>query len=222
VTQAHDAGILFIQQVHTAKQARQAADLGVDALIAQGSESGGFCASVSALSLIPQVVDAVGDHLPVVAAGGIADGRGLAAALLLGAQAINIGTRFLASLETAVSHDLKKRIVSAESEDAIKAEFISDVFHSTITDIYEDTSPRALRTSFVEQWNGRSKNEVKQQAEQLRDMIITAIREGRGHELVPFAGQSAGLIHDILPAGEIVDRMVKEAREALQVATKLL
>src|ERR671922_715442 len=90
-------------------------------------------------------------------------------------------------------------------------------------DIYDDTSPRALRTSFVEQWNSRSKNEVKQQAEQVRDMIISAIREGRGHELVPFAGQSAGLIHDILlPAGEVVDRIVKEARDALQVATKLL
>jgi NAD(P)H-dependent flavin oxidoreductase YrpB (nitropropane dioxygenase family) len=85
VKRAHDAGILFLQQVHTARQAREAAELGVDALIAQGSEAGGFCANVSAFSLIPQVVDQVGKRVPVIAAGGIADGRGFAAALLLGA-----------------------------------------------------------------------------------------------------------------------------------------
>jgi NAD(P)H-dependent flavin oxidoreductase YrpB (nitropropane dioxygenase family) len=85
VKRAHDAGILFLQQVHTARQAREAAELGVDALIAQGSEAGGFCANASAFSLIPQVVDQVGKRVPVIAAGGIADGRGFAAALLLGA-----------------------------------------------------------------------------------------------------------------------------------------
>ena len=83
---------------------------------------------MSSLSLVPQVVDQVGKRIPVIVAGGIADGRGLAAALLLGAQGINTGTRFLASVETAICQDWKNRIVSAPSEDAIKAEFINYVF----------------------------------------------------------------------------------------------
>jgi enoyl-[acyl-carrier protein] reductase II len=139
------------------------AELGADALIAQGSECGGFCANISALSLIPQVVDALGHRLPMVAAGGIADGRGVAAALLLGAQGINIGTRFLASVEAAVSQNWKNRILSAESEHAIKAGYVNDIFHSTSTATYEDTSPRALSTPFIEECNSRSKDEVKQQ-----------------------------------------------------------
>ena len=222
VRQAHDADILFLQQVHTVRQAREALDLAVDALIAQGSEAGGFCANVSSLSLVPQVVDQVGKCIPVIAAGGFADGRGLAAALLLGAQGINTGTRFLASVETGISQDWKNRIVSAPSEDAIKAKFINYVFSSQSKETYEETSPRALRTPFIEQWNGRARSEVEQQAEQLRDMLLSAMRQGRDHEFVPFTGQSAGLVHDILPADEIIHRMVREAREALQRVTVFL
>ena len=171
---------------------------------------------------MPQVVDEMGKRVPVIAAGGIADGRGLAAALLLGAQGINIGTRFLASTETAVSQDLKNKVVSAASEDAIKAEFINIVFPTAGKDTYEEASQRALRTPFIEQWNGRSRNEVEQQAEQLRDMLIAGMRQGRDHEFVPFTGQSAGLVHDILPAAQIINRMVMEARESLERAVELL
>jgi enoyl-[acyl-carrier protein] reductase II len=73
-----------------------------------------------------------------------------------------------------------------------------------------------------EQWNGRARGEVEQQAEQLRNMLLSAMRQGRDHELVPFTGQSAGLVHDILPADEIIHRMVREAREALQRVTLFL
>jgi enoyl-[acyl-carrier protein] reductase II len=103
VDKVHDAGLLFMHQVHSAKQAREAADLGVDIIIAQGSEAGGFCSDVSSLALIAQVVSALKDRqIPVVAAGGIADRRGLAAGLILGAQGINIGTRFLDSVEATL------------------------------------------------------------------------------------------------------------------------
>lgn len=153
---------------------------------------------------MPHIVDEVGKRVPVIAAGGIADERGLAAALLLGAQGINIGTRFLASTETAISQDLKNKVISAACEDAIKAEFINIVFPIAGKDTYEEASPRALRTPFIEQWNGRSRNEVEQQAEQLRDMLIAGMRRGRDHEFVPFTGQSAGLVHDILPAAQII------------------
>ena len=97
VKKVHDAGLLFMHQVHSAKQAREAAELGVDIIIAQGSEAGDFCSDVSSLALIPQVVDVVNDwQIPVVAAGGIADGRGSLRPFNVGGAGNQYGTRFLA------------------------------------------------------------------------------------------------------------------------------
>lgn len=96
--------------------------------------------------------------------------------MLIGAQGINSSTRFLASVETAVSHDWKKRIVYASSEDAIKGEFINDVFPSPSKDIYQETFPRALRTSLIDRWNGRPRNEAEQQAEQLTNIPVGAMK----------------------------------------------
>src|SRR6266571_4854812 len=121
VQRAHDVGSLVIQQVTTVQQAREAAERGVDVIIAQGGEAGGYGGTIATFTLLPQVVDAV-RPLPVVAAGGIADGRGLAAALVLGAQGVNLGTRFLASVEAPISADWKQALLAAESEDAIKVE----------------------------------------------------------------------------------------------------
>jgi enoyl-[acyl-carrier protein] reductase II len=122
------------------------------------------------------VVDEVRKPTPVIAAGGIADGVGLAAALLLGAQGINTGTRFLASTETAVSQDLKDKRVSEASEDAIKADFINVKFSSTGKDTYEKASPRALRTPLIEQWNRRSRVEVERKADELGRMLMTGMK----------------------------------------------
>ena len=122
----HDAGILVMHQVHTVRQALEAARRGVDVIIAQGSEAGGHGGTVSAMSLIPQVVDAV-SPIPVVASGGIADGRGLAAALVLGAAGVNIGTRFLASEEAPVNEVWKQMIVESESDDAVKFDAWHDI-----------------------------------------------------------------------------------------------
>ncbi|HEY3231051.1 MAG TPA: nitronate monooxygenase [Roseiflexaceae bacterium] len=219
VERAHDAGILFIQQVHSVRQARQAAERGVDVIIAQGGEAGGFGGSISTMALVPQVIDAVGT-IPVVAAGGIADGRGLAAALILGAQGINIGTRFLASVEVTVSDDWKQAIVKAESEDAVKIEFADDVFPPAGPGGYA-ALPRVLKTPFVEEGN-RHRDEVKRDADRLRGELLSAVLGGRGHELVPFTGQSAGMIQDIAPAGAIVRRIVAEAERALRGATKFV
>ena len=95
-------------------------------IIAQGSEAGGYAGTVSTMALVPQVVDAV-SPIPVVAAGGIYDGRGLAAAFMLGAVGVNIGTRFLASKEAPIDNDWKQAIIEAHSEDAMKAEVINDI-----------------------------------------------------------------------------------------------
>ena len=143
-----------MQQVHTVGQAYRVAERGVDAIVAQGSEAGGFGGTVGAMALIPQVVDAV-SPIPVVAAGGIADGRGLAAALLLGAKGVNIGTRFLASTEATVPDDWKQKILAADSEDAIKVEFADHVFPRPSREGGYGTLPRVLRTPFVEEWNRR-------------------------------------------------------------------
>jgi len=221
VEQAHDAGILFIQQVHSVQQADQAAGRGVDVIIAQGSEAGGFGDTVQTMALVPQVVDKV-RKLPVVAAGGIADGRGLAAALLLGAQGVNVGTTFLASEEAGISDDWKRRILAAESADAVKVEFANEVFPPAGLGGYE-TLPRVLRTPFVDEWNRRQDEVRGEAAEQLSGELMTAVWQGRAHELVPFTGQTAGMIREVLPVGEIVRRMVTEAEEALRtVAANLL
>lgn len=218
VKRAHEAGCKVIHQVHTVRQARLAAERGVDVIIAQGSESGGFGGVVGAMSLIPQVVDAV-RPIPVVAAGGIFDGRGLAAALTMGAAGINIGTRFLASVEAPIPDVWKQQILSAESEDTIRVEFINDIL--PLPPGAFDVAPRALRTPYIEHWQVR-RDEVRREAERLRAELMTALRENRQHELVPFTGQTTGAIHDILPAAEIVRRLVAEAEEALRGTSKLL
>lgn len=215
VAQAHDAGCLFGQQVHTVAQAEQAAALGVDVLIAQGGEAGGFGGSISTMALVPQVVDAVAP-IPVVAAGGIADGRGLAAALALGAQGVNIGTRFLACAEARVDPGWQQAIVRAASEEAVKIEFARSVFPPPAPGGY-DTLPRSLRTPFVDEWNARPDDAVRE-GERLGAELVEAVRGGRGHELVPFTGQSAGLIGEVLSAGEIVRTMVEQAEAVLRDA----
>lgn len=115
VPRIHDHGSLVIAQVQSPEQARLAADEGADIVIAQGAEAGGYGATISSLVLIPQVVDAVAP-LPVVAAGGISDGRGLAAVLMLGATGASIGTRFLATAEAAIGDQWKQRLVESTSD----------------------------------------------------------------------------------------------------------
>lgn len=218
VERAHEVGSLVMHQVSTVQQAKQAAERGVDVIIAQGSESGGFSGSVAALALIPQVVDAV-RPIPVVAAGGIADGRGLAAALILGAQGINIGTGFLASVEAPISEIWKKAIISANSEDAVKVEVWNDIFPRRAAAY--DTVPRAIRTPFIEKWQ-KSREAAQRDAERLRAEVISAIQQGKMEEFIPWAGQTVGLVHEVLPAAEILRRIVSEAEEVLENATKTL
>src|SRR6266852_4007783 len=126
VRQAHDVGSLVMLQVTTVAQAVQAAERSVDVIIAQGGEAGGYGGDVSTMALVPQVVDAV-SPIPVVAAGGIFDGRGIAAALMLGAVGVNLGTRFVASEEAPVSTEWKRAIAGAKSEDAIKVDVLNDI-----------------------------------------------------------------------------------------------
>jgi enoyl-[acyl-carrier protein] reductase II len=217
VDRAHATGAKVIHQVHTVGQARQAAERGVDVIIAQGSEAGGqgLAQGVGTLALIPQVVDAI-SPLPVLAAGGIADGRGLAAALVLGAQGANIGTRFLASEEASAHEAWKQAILTADSEDAVRFAVWKEIFPPSSSRAYE-TVPRVIRTPFVSAWHERA-DDARREAERLRGEIMSALRQGRAYELLPFTGQTVGLIHDIAPAGEIVRRIVAEAEDVLSHA----
>jgi enoyl-[acyl-carrier protein] reductase II len=218
---AYAAGAKVVHQVHTVGQAIRVADLGVDVIIAQGSEAGGqgMALGVGAMAPIPQVADAV-DPIPVLAAGGVADGRGLAAALVLGAQGANVGTRFLASQEASADEAWKHSILETESEDAVRFEAWKEIFPPASEGAYE-TVPRVIRTSFVEEWQRRP-DEARNNAERLRGELVSMIQERRPHELVPFTGQTAGMIHDILPAGEIVRGMISEAEEALRRTSRSL
>ncbi len=215
VARAHDAGVLWIQQVMSRPQAEEALAAGADVLIAQGGESGGNGGWVSTMVLVPQVVDVAGD-VPVVASGGIADGRGVAAAFALGATGVSLGTRFLASIEMGIAAEWKQRIVDADALDAVKVEHSEVVLPAPGRGAWP-SQPRALRTALVdqlaEQPDALDPAEVKQR-------LRTALREGRGHELLPFTGQSAGLIGDVLPAAEIVRRLFTEAGQALHDAQR--
>ena len=212
VERAHRAGILWIQQVMDVAQARQAVERGVDVIVAQGGEAGGHGGFVSTLVLVPQVVDVAG-NIPVVAAGGVADGRGLAAVLALGAQGAVMGTRFLASTEMTVSTEWKQMIVEADATDSLKAEML-DVILPPYTRPHYPAVGRVLRTPFYDQWAGRA-DKLAEGAGQIGPEILTAILAGGGHEYLPFSGQSAGLVHEILPAAEIVRRVVAEADQIL-------
>jgi enoyl-[acyl-carrier protein] reductase II len=208
-----------MHQITTVKQAYDAAQRGADVIIAQGGESGGYGGTVATFALVPQVVDAV-RPVPVLAAGGISDGRGLAAALMLGAQGVNIGTRFLASLESPIADGYKQMILAADSEDAVKADVWNDIMPLPGAAGYI-TVPRALRTPFLDEWQQR-REDARREQQRLQGEVVAAMQSGRLHELVPFAGQTAGAINDIPPVAEILARLVDEAERVLEGAAGLI
>jgi nitronate monooxygenase/enoyl-[acyl-carrier protein] reductase II len=124
-----------------------------------------------------------------------------------------VGTRFLASEEASAEEGWKRTILQSESEDVVRFEAWEGIFPPAGGGAYA-TVPRVLRTPFVNEWSGRTQ-EARREAEQLRNEVLSAIRGRTTHEVLPFSGQTAGLIHDILPAREIVERMVAEAELAL-------
>jgi nitronate monooxygenase/enoyl-[acyl-carrier protein] reductase II len=212
VGRAHDAGIRWIQQVMDVDQAEVAVRRGADVVIAQGGEAGGHSGSIGTLSLVPQVVDVAGD-VPVVAAGGVADGRGLAAALALGAQGVVLGTRLLASTEMAVSAEWKRMLVEAASRDSVHEELL-DVLLPPFNRPHWPAAARVLRTRFAAEWAGRG-DELAARAGELAPVVVREVLAGGGQEHVPFAGQSVGLVRDIRPAADIVRDAVAEADRVL-------
>jgi enoyl-[acyl-carrier protein] reductase II len=208
--QAHDAGARVMVQVTTVDQALQAAERGADVIVAQGSESGGYC-EVSTMTLVPQVVDAVAP-IPVVASGGIFDGRGIAAALMLGAVGVNLGTRFIASEEAPAPREWKEAIVAAKSEHAIKADVLNDITPLPGTAGFK-TVLRSLPTAFLAEWTAK-RDEAHRQRDRLRGQIVSTTQAGRQHECLLTAGQTAGGITEILTVDQIMRRLIAEAEAA--------
>lgn len=216
--QVHDAGSLVMQQVSTVRQAEVAAEHGADIVVAQGGEAGGYSGGVGTLSLLPQVVDAVAP-VPVVAAGGIADGRGMAAALLLGAAGVNLGSRFLASAESPIGERWRRSLVTRPSEEWVHAEFINALNPNPGTVGY-GTRLRLLRTEFVERWAERSAD-IQADPSELLAEIAAADEAGDRELLLAVGGQSAGLIRQVEPAADIVRALTAQARATLGAASAI-
>jgi nitronate monooxygenase/enoyl-[acyl-carrier protein] reductase II len=212
VRKAHDAGSLVMVQITTVAQAERAGEQGVDVIIAQGGESGGYCGTVSTMALVPQVVDAV-SPIPVVAAGGIYDGRGIAAAFMLGAAGVNLGTRFLATKEAPISDEWKHAITAAQSEDAVKADVLNDIAPLPGTAGFR-TVLRSINTPFLEEWSGK-RDEASRERDRLRNHLLSTHQAGRQHETLLTAGQTAGGIRDISPVADIMRRLMAETETAL-------
>jgi nitronate monooxygenase/enoyl-[acyl-carrier protein] reductase II len=212
ISRAHAIDAVWIQQVGDLRTAEIALEAGADVLVAQGWEAGGNAGWVSTLVLVPQVVDAAGD-VPVLAAGGIADGRGIAAAFALGAQGAVLGTRFLATTEMAVDAAWKQRIVDADAADAVKVAH-GDRVLPPITLELPGPAPavRALRTSLIDQLEADPDSVDPAHA---GPRLVAEVRANRGHDLLPFTGQSAALVHDIVPAAGLVERLLEETKTAL-------
>lgn len=209
VGRAHDAGCKVTFMANGVPEAKRAAEAGADIIIAQGTEGGGHVGWQASMALVPMVVDAVAPR-PVLAAGGFADGRGLAAALALGADGILLGTRFLASVESPLHQNFKQAIVDSDGHDTLLTE-IPDIASGTV---WPGAMSRARRNRFIERWAGRDWALRQQRAEAFA-RVVEARKTGDAQEAPLSMGQDAGLIHDIPPAEEIVKRIAAEAEKIL-------
>jgi nitronate monooxygenase len=222
VQEAHHDGVIVFVSVASADEAARAAAAGADVVVAQGWEAGGHVrGTVTTLALVPRVVDAV-DPVPVVAAGGIADGRGLAAVLALGAAGAWVGTRFLAAQESSIHDEYRRRLLEAVE---------TDTYYGTLFDGgWPDAPHRALRNSTVEAWEAAGRpapgerpgeeeevaargdgSPVKRYASSTPHSSMT----GEIEALSNWAGQGVGLVTRVQPAAEIVRELVADAERIL-------
>ncbi len=204
VQRMHEQGMKIVALVGNVRHARRCAEDGVDIIVAQGHEAGGHTGRVAAMALVPQVVDAV-KPIPVVAAGGICDGRGLVAALALGACGVLIGTRFIATYEAAVHLNYKQKLVQIGDDDTV------------VTRAYTGKSLRNIRNRWTEEWKDRQ-SEAKPFPMQVfvaGEKMAAAILGGDMDWGLSPAGQGSGLIKEIVPAGQVVEDIMREAKEVL-------
>lgn len=212
-----DAGVKLIAQVQTVDGARQAADQGADIIVAQGTEAGGHGGARATLPLVAAVVDAIPDR-PVLAAGGIADGRGLAAAIMLGAQGVLVGTAFCVAEESLAKPGAKKLMESASGDRTIR---------STVFDIARDKdwpkdwNLRTLRNDFTDRWHDDPKS-MMSDVDSIRAAYNAALDKGEFNEAAVIVGEAIDLVHTVEPAADILQRIVRQAEDRLSGALTFL
>lgn len=214
----HSRGVLVMNMCGKVRHAIDAVEAGCDIVVAQGTEAGGHTGRVATNTLVPLIVDAVGDRVPVVAAGGIFDGRGLASALTLGADGIWVGTRFIATPEAHTVDGYKERLVAIDEDGTV------------VSKVYTGKTCRVVRNAYTDEFEAAGGK-----AEPFPMQFIRSVQDGANHlgasgapadldperEFWP-AGQGVGGIHELVPAATLVERFVTEAEEALARATGAL
>jgi NAD(P)H-dependent flavin oxidoreductase YrpB (nitropropane dioxygenase family) len=207
---AHQGGAKVMHMVATLPDAVIAAEAGADVIVAQGTEGGGHVGEIGSSVLVRQVVKSVAP-IPVLAAGGFADGAGLAAALALGADGVLMGTRFLATEEAPASAAAKEAIVASDGHDTVLTS-IPDTLGGRD---WPGAWSRVTRTRFVEEWLGREP-ELRRRRDEVRARLAEARERGDRDYWTMWVGQSAGLVDSIVPAGDVVRAVVAEAEEILR------
>jgi nitronate monooxygenase len=217
------AGVPLICQVQTLAHARQAVAAGADVIVAQGGEAGGHGGARATLTLTPEITDYLAAAAPdclVLAAGGIADGRGLAASLLLGADGVVIGSRLMACAETLAPRGFVEAMIAADGDATVKTKVIDQVRGY---DWPPSFSGRALKTRFVADWQGREDALLQPATRTAQaERYWKAFHAGNAEETGVFAGEAVGLIHDAPPAAEVIAKIVKQAENLLAGASNFV
>ena len=217
VGRVREAGAVVMSQVQDAEKAERAVEAGVDVLVAQGTDAGGHTGRVGTMPLLQRVLEIGGRAgIPVLAAGGIGTGRGVAGVLAMGASGAWIGTRFCATRESTGTDEAKRLILNSDET----ATVYTRVF-DLVQDIPwpEEFAGRAIRNSFSDRWHGR-----ETQLEDRRSSVGPEFEATRGDytEDFVYAGQAAGLVEDVPSAGELVNRLMAEAEARLKACNALL
>ena len=208
---AHAAGVKVLVQVQSVAMGAAAAQAGADIITAQGTEAGGHTGYLGSLAIVPAIIEVAGG-IPVIASGGIADGRGVAAVLMLGAEGAWIGNRFSASRESATPDWGLERILEAGADDTVLTRAFDLALESPFPSSIGD---RVLRNDYTDEWHARNE-EVIANRHALQPQLNEAMQSGN-IRLAPIrAGTASGLINEILPAGDIVRRIVAETEAILR------
>lgn len=211
----HEAGVPIICQVHTLDHAKRALDVGASAIVAQGTEAGGHGLNArGTMAFVPAVADLLErqqSDIVLLAAGGIADGRGLAAALMLGADGVLLGSRFWATREALIHQAAKDRVVAATGDETVRTR-VYDIARGRPWP--QGYTGRLMRNAFIDRWHGREDELAAGQAGKLQ--AIEAADAAGNYDIANVTvGESIGLIGDLPGAGDVVRRIISEAEQTL-------
>lgn len=217
VDRVHAAGSLLVNQVQTLEAARRAVEVGADVIIAQGNEAGGHTGVTPLLPLLPQVVDIAGS-VPVLAAGGIGDGRGFAAVLMLGAQGALMGTRFIAAHEaTSVWPQLPEQVLGASADDSVWTTAIDIAQGGGRSRWPRGIGARSIRTAWLDRWVGH-----EDELTGVLSVDSDADHTGGSDPTPAYAGPVAGMVTQREPAAQIIASVVGDAADALEAGRRLV